>query len=159
MPITIAIGIVLLALLVIPTILWAGWVLYWTIGVTLKGCQKREPGQWLIESVLVQAYRKSSLRPKALYQYLNVVILIRLAWKIAVAYAVGDFLQRRIPSPADDAITLLYATAAIAFITASTFRDVLRVQTWRAMHGSLYHHLRGSAIPLGRLFPAAHGLG
>ena len=109
-----------------------GSALYWTE----RAYRGREYGEWLIEAMLVQAYReKWGMRPTFLKWYLRAVIVVRTAWLIGASATIAAYITKWLP----DWFAWPYWIVAVAIIAMSLTRDAMRMKQWRTNMANRYH--------------------
>ena len=129
--------IVLAIILVIPVYLSA-MTLKNALDWIVRANQGKERREWLIESMLVQAYIESrEMRPSFLRYYLRIVIVVRVAWLIGASATIAHYIFEWLP----DWIAWPYWTIAGIIIAITIIKDAMTLKTWQSMSAPRYHPL------------------
>ena len=128
----------MLAIMLPAVIYVAGRKISGALSWTERAYRGREYGEWLIEAMLVQAYReKWGMRPAFLKWYLRAVIVVRTAWLIGASATIAAYITKWLP----DWFAWPYWAVAVAIIAMSLTRDAMRMKQWRTTMSNRYHPL------------------
>ena len=130
------ITITILAIMLPVVIYFVGKKISEALSWTERAHRGREHGEWLIEAMLVQAYReKWGMRPSFLKWYLRAVVVVRTAWLIGASATIASYITKWLP----DWFAWLYWAVAAAIIAISLTRDAIRMKQWRTAIANRYH--------------------
>ena len=109
-----------------------------TVHWLVRAWQGAERGEWLIEAMLVQAYRESwGMRPAFLKWYLRIVVVVRTAWLVGASATIASYITEWLPPW----LAWPYWAIAVAIIAMSLMRDAMRMKNWRTTKANRYHPL------------------